>query len=374
MHVTLFVTCVVDLFQPEVGVATVRVLRAGGCEVSCPLGQTCCGQPAWNSGHAAEAAKVARTTLDALEGDGGDVVVVPAGSCATMIRVFWPELFEVVGDHDAADRARRLGQRTKELSELLVTLDLPELHLPTPERVAYHHSCHMLRELDLGRPAGGPARAGGGLRAGRLDRRPALLRVRGPVLVQAARDQRRHGRRQARVAGRGRRRRRSWGATRRACCTCAAAPSTRAGPLGTRHLVEVLAAALPGSTDEGNGAGPDGATTDDRAVHAGRHEAARPDRRGHPRRAPQRRAGPRRRALRRRSDRRPRHPRRRRRAPGRGSAGPPRRPRRRSPTCSARFADNVLAAGGHVHWAVDARRRQRLHHRRSPASGACTRS
>ncbi len=64
MHVTLFVTCVVDLFQPEVGVAAVRVLRAGGCEVSCPLGQTCCGQPAWNSGHAAEAAKVARTTLD----------------------------------------------------------------------------------------------------------------------------------------------------------------------------------------------------------------------------------------------------------------------------------------------------------------------
>ena len=71
MHVTLFVTCVVDLFQPEVGVAAVRVLRAGGCEVSCPLGQTCCGQPAWNSGHAAEAAKVARTTLDALESDGG---------------------------------------------------------------------------------------------------------------------------------------------------------------------------------------------------------------------------------------------------------------------------------------------------------------
>jgi L-lactate dehydrogenase complex protein LldE len=152
MHVTLFVTCVVDLFQPEVGVAAVRVLRAGGCEVSCPLGQTCCGQPAWNSGHAAEAAKVARTTLAALESDGGDVVVVPAGSCATMIRVFWPELFEVVGDHDAAVRARQLAERTKELSELLVTLDLPELHLASPERVAYHHSCHMLRELDLEGP------------------------------------------------------------------------------------------------------------------------------------------------------------------------------------------------------------------------------
>lgn len=149
MRVTLFVTCVVDVFEPDVGVATVRVLRAGGCEVSVPAGQTCCGQPAWNSGHAAEAAKVARTTLDALERDGGDVVVVPAGSCATMIRVFWPELFEMVGDHDAASRARALGDRTRELTELLATVDLPPLALATPERVAYHHSCHMLRELRI---------------------------------------------------------------------------------------------------------------------------------------------------------------------------------------------------------------------------------
>jgi L-lactate dehydrogenase complex protein LldE len=152
VRTTLFVTCVVDLFEPEVGVAAVRVLRAAGCTVSCPLGQTCCGQPAWNSGHAAEAAKVARTTLTALEGDGGDVVVVPAGSCATMIRVFWPEMFEVVGDHDAAERARRLGERTRELSELLATLDLPDLQLPDEQRVAYHHSCHMLRELRLAEP------------------------------------------------------------------------------------------------------------------------------------------------------------------------------------------------------------------------------
>ena len=97
----------VDLFEPDVGVAAVRVLRAGGCDVTVPEGQTCCGQPAWNSGFAAEAAKVARTTLDALEADDGDVVVVPAGSCATMIRVFWPELFEVVGDHDAVGQGPR---------------------------------------------------------------------------------------------------------------------------------------------------------------------------------------------------------------------------------------------------------------------------
>jgi L-lactate dehydrogenase complex protein LldE len=151
VRASLFVTCVVDLLDPDVGVATVRVLRAAGCQVSVPEGQTCCGQPAWNSGFADEAAAVARTTLAALERDAGDVVVVPAGSCATMIRVFWPELFELVGDHDAAERARALGERTRELSEFLAERaeHLPALGLAEPERVAYHHSCHMLRELRI---------------------------------------------------------------------------------------------------------------------------------------------------------------------------------------------------------------------------------
>lgn len=145
MRVTLFVTCVVDLFEPDVGVATVRVLRAAGGIVSCPSGQTCCGQPAWNSGFHEEAARVARTTLDALEADGGDVVVVPAGSCAAMVKVFWPELFELVGDHDAARRARALGERTMELSAFLAAHPIPLRGLG--RRIAYHHSCHMLREL-----------------------------------------------------------------------------------------------------------------------------------------------------------------------------------------------------------------------------------
>lgn len=150
MRVTLLVTCVVDLLEPEVGEATVRVLRAAGCDVTVARGQTCCGQPGWNAGHAPEAAKVARTTLAALEAElaaGADVVVVPAGSCATMVRVFWPELFTVVGDEAAADRARAVGAVTRELSELLADLDLPVA--PGGERVAYHHSCHMLRELGL---------------------------------------------------------------------------------------------------------------------------------------------------------------------------------------------------------------------------------
>jgi L-lactate dehydrogenase complex protein LldE len=149
VRATFFVTCLVDLMEPDVGVAAVRVLRAGGCDVTVPAGQTCCGQPAWNSGFAHEAAKVARTSLEALEADGGDVVVVPAGSCATMMRVFWPELFEVVGDHAAAERARAMAAKTKEFGELVATLDLPPLALPDATTVGYHHSCHMLRELRI---------------------------------------------------------------------------------------------------------------------------------------------------------------------------------------------------------------------------------
>ncbi len=146
-RVALLVTCLVDAVEPEVGVATVRLLRASGCDVSFPVEQTCCGQPAWNSGFADAAAAVARTTLAALEADDTDAIVVPAGSCATMARVFWPELFELVGDHDAAARASRTGERTWELTEFLATRGLPALAGATPRRIAYHHSCHMLREL-----------------------------------------------------------------------------------------------------------------------------------------------------------------------------------------------------------------------------------
>lgn len=159
MRVSLLITCVADVLAPEVGTAAVRVLRAAGCEVTCNLDQTCCGQPAWNAGFAEDAARVARTTLAALEADldaGAEAVVVPAGSCATMVRVFWPELFEVVGDHDAAARARRVGERTRELSELIDARAgaLPPLRLARPLRVALHASCHMLRELRVAEPPG----------------------------------------------------------------------------------------------------------------------------------------------------------------------------------------------------------------------------
>jgi L-lactate dehydrogenase complex protein LldE len=154
VRVSLLITCVVDVVAPDVASAAVRLLRAAGCDVTCNLAQTCCGQPAWNAGFAPDAARVARTTLDALVDDldaGAEAVVVPAGSCATMVRVFWPELFEVVGDHEAAARARRVGAATRELSELLAERSdlLPPLRLPEPTTVALHASCHMLRELRI---------------------------------------------------------------------------------------------------------------------------------------------------------------------------------------------------------------------------------
>ncbi len=148
MRVGLFITCVADLFEPDVAVATVRVLRAAGHEVVVPSGQTCCGQPAWNSGFADDAAKVARTTLDALAAADVEAIVAPAGSCTTMVRLFWPELFELAGDHVAAERARSLGTLLFELTEFLDRHGMPEL-APAAEDVAYHHSCHMLRELRL---------------------------------------------------------------------------------------------------------------------------------------------------------------------------------------------------------------------------------
>jgi L-lactate dehydrogenase complex protein LldE len=121
------------------------VLRRCGFDVDISAGATCCGQPAWNAGFHAEAAKVARTTLDALEGSEG-TICVPAGSCATMIRVFWPELFEATGDHNARARAEHLAERVLEFSELVAeNAESPAVGGET--KVAYHHSCHMLREL-----------------------------------------------------------------------------------------------------------------------------------------------------------------------------------------------------------------------------------
>lgn len=179
--VALFVTCVVDLVRPDAAVAAVALLRAAGSAVSCPTGQTCCGQPAWNAGFADEAAAVARTSMEALERDPAEHVVVPAGSCATMIRRYWPQLFALAGRPGEAERAQRVAERTLELSEFLATPRPPTARpddarssssppqgpvddhsgqpdhggepegggLEGPGTLAYHRSCHLERELHV---------------------------------------------------------------------------------------------------------------------------------------------------------------------------------------------------------------------------------
>jgi L-lactate dehydrogenase complex protein LldE len=143
--VGLFPTCLGEAVHRQAVRDAASVLRAAGAEPAPVPAATCCGQPAWNSGFAADARRVARRTLAAL--DGLDAVVVPSGSCTAMMRLHWRELFH--GDRDQA-RAERVSARVFELSQYLV--DELGWTPPAPARraqVGYHDSCHMLRELRL---------------------------------------------------------------------------------------------------------------------------------------------------------------------------------------------------------------------------------
>ena len=146
MRVGLFVTCLVDLMRPRIGFAAIRLLQAAGCEVVVPKAQTCCGQPAYNSGDRASARALARKLLDEFE--GLDHVVVPSGSCAGMIRTHYPELLR--DDPALRTRMERLCARTHELTDFLVTVARLERVPGTFEgTVAYHDSCAGLRELGV---------------------------------------------------------------------------------------------------------------------------------------------------------------------------------------------------------------------------------
>ena len=153
MQASLFVTCIVDQFYPEVGESTVRLLRRLGVELDFPAGQTCCGQPAFNTGFWSEAKPLARRFLDTFEGDG--YVVTPSGSCASMARVFFSELLH--DEPELLDRAKALAPRVYELSEFIVdVLGVSDLKAatqapdpPVRRRVTYHESCHLRRELGV---------------------------------------------------------------------------------------------------------------------------------------------------------------------------------------------------------------------------------
>ncbi len=145
MRVALFVTCLVDQLRPQVGRATVEVLRRAGCEVAFDPRQTCCAQPAWNSGFRAEAARVARHFVQVFE--GAEAIVVPSGSCTAMVRHL-PECFP--SQPRWRERAEKIAARTHELSSFLVrVLGLRDLGARFRGRVAWHDACHGLRELGL---------------------------------------------------------------------------------------------------------------------------------------------------------------------------------------------------------------------------------
>lgn len=146
MQADVFITCLIDAFFPEAGESVVRVLRAAGIDVGLPAGQTCCGQPLFNTGFRDGARRQARRTLEVLETRPAPVVV-PSGSCASMIRHGYLELFR--DEPRLLERARRLAERTYELSEFLV--DVVGWQPPKREASAlvYHASCHLQRGLAI---------------------------------------------------------------------------------------------------------------------------------------------------------------------------------------------------------------------------------
>jgi L-lactate dehydrogenase complex protein LldE len=142
----LMITCLADMFYPEVGERIVGLLRRLGVEVTLPAGQTCCGLPLFNSGYHAAAAEVARRTVAIFR--DADAVIVPSGSCAWMVKHEYPGLLR--GSAEAAD-AERLAARTYEFSQFLVRgLGHTTFQSEVEGPLAYHDSCHLLRGLHEG--------------------------------------------------------------------------------------------------------------------------------------------------------------------------------------------------------------------------------
>jgi len=145
-RVGLFVTCLVDLFRPSVGFAAVKLLTNAGCEVDVPARQTCCGQPAYNSGDKASAQQLARQTIAAFEAH--DYVVAPSGSCAGMLKLHYPEL--LAGDAAWKPRAVVFAAKVHELVSFLVNVrGVAAVEAKLEARATYHDSCSGLRELGV---------------------------------------------------------------------------------------------------------------------------------------------------------------------------------------------------------------------------------
>ncbi len=149
MKVSLFVTCLVDQLFPQVGLSTVKVLKKCGVEVDFDPRQTCCGQPAFNSGYVDESREVAEHFIEVYA--DREHIVTPSGSCATMIKSFLPSLFPE--GSPKRQQAEQVSQRTFELSDFLSSvLGITTTGARFPQVVTYHDSCHLVRELGIRSP------------------------------------------------------------------------------------------------------------------------------------------------------------------------------------------------------------------------------
>lgn len=147
-RVGLFVTCLVDLFRPTVGFAAIRLIEQAGCTVDVPAAQTCCGQPAYNSGDRRDARAIAENTISAFE--EFDYVVAPSGSCAGMLKKHYPGLFR--GDANWESRAESFAAKVHELVSFLADeRGMIGVDAKLSARATYHDSCSGLRELGIRR-------------------------------------------------------------------------------------------------------------------------------------------------------------------------------------------------------------------------------
>jgi len=147
VKVSLFVTCLVDQMWSSVGTSCVEVLRRAGCEVEFDERQTCCGQPAFNTGYRDEARQVAKRFIEIFEESKADAIVSPSGSCTAMVHHF-PELF--VDEPDWRERARSVGSRAYELSSFLIrVLEVEDVGATWNGKLTWHDACHGLRDLNI---------------------------------------------------------------------------------------------------------------------------------------------------------------------------------------------------------------------------------
>jgi len=145
MKVSLFIPCLTDQFFPRVGLNLVKILKKAGASVDYPLEQTCCGQPAFNSGYHEEAIELAERFLQIFR--SAEYIVAPSGSCTSMVKIFYPE---IVHDHSLSELLHEVTSKTYEFSEFLVNvMGIKDLGARFAHTVTYHDACHLLRELKV---------------------------------------------------------------------------------------------------------------------------------------------------------------------------------------------------------------------------------